>query len=191
MQTSQRNVMATRKPLIVRVIPFANVQTVLDSSSPGQPQKVFNAQNHSLNEITAALPSTVHSSIDAAQPWELFSPWLYLICASQHIDRCCVHTIKLPSWYCELLTNAGRLWQMNGRLSDAIKEDLEEGFPQRTIAGEQVTTVFVKGSSFFVRLDTCSLKDAQELSKTREATGASPATRPEQVWQRIVTSIRG
>lgn len=179
------------KPLKVRIIPIATVQSAIASSSAYSPQRQFNTNDHSREEIEVVLPDMTHHAPDAIQPLELLHPWLGLICGSQHIDMDEVHHIRLSNYYCKNLVEAGRAWQLQGRISASTLEDLEDGFPQKTIAGQAISSLFGSSSEYFVRLDTCSLKDATTISKPERICGTEAVTHQSQLWQRIVTSVRG
>lgn len=137
--------MASKKPLRVQLIPFASVQLALDSSSPYEPQRQFNTHEHSIDEITAVVPDLLHREPGTLQPFELLSPWLSLICASQQIDLSSVHRIRLPSWYCDLLIDARKTWSVGERITNATEEDLRVSFPQSTVGRQNINSLFANG----------------------------------------------
>lgn len=114
-----------------------------------------------------------------------------MICASQHIESGNIQPIGLPKRYCNDLIDAGRLWQLQGRISSATLKDLADGFPTRTTCDRNVKALFAESQEYFVQLDTCSLKDARSLSRPEDICGTEPVTSPQQLWQSIVTSHRG
>ncbi|MCJ1351365.1 MAG: hypothetical protein MMC33_001349 [Icmadophila ericetorum] len=69
-----------------------------------------------------------------------------------------------------------------GRVGESDKEDLVEGFPSRTSAGNEIRSIFEDGAGYFMRLDACSPKDAPG--------GTKPITTIEEIWRRIACSRR-
>ena len=69
-----------------------------------------------------------------------------------------------------------------GRILGDDGEDLAEAFPRLTTGGKTLEDL-IKTKRFFVRLDTCSLKDA--------IIGKGPIQNVQDLWMRLATSARG
>lgn len=61
-----------------------------------------------------------------------------------------------------------------GRLSESDDEDMREGFPKATTSGVLLGDLFAGDKRVFVRLDTCSLKDA--------LAGKRPVGEVQEIW---------
>ncbi|KAF1981662.1 hypothetical protein K402DRAFT_457865 [Aulographum hederae CBS 113979] len=188
--------MSNNKSIKINTIPISTIESALATSTPLTPQTDLNTHMHPLTDIQAAIPHLPHRAPDAIQPFVLLSPWLDLIISSQRLDPADCHRIKLPSFYCENLFKAGKTWQVSREVRSSTKEELAGDFPLRTVEGKRMEEVFGSGKKYFVRLDTCNLKDAMELPGKgvwgRDVkVGHLPLISSEQIWQRIVTSERG
>ena len=68
-----------------------------------------------------------------------------------------------------------------GRISEDDGEDLAEVFPELTTGGSNLENL-IKTKRFFVRLDTCSLKDA--------IIGKGPVQSVQDLWMRLALRTR-
>ncbi|KAK4553683.1 hypothetical protein LTR86_009181 [Recurvomyces mirabilis] len=185
----------------LRIVPFSDVRSAITSSTAYDPQSQFNTHEHSISEITAAVPNVDHRArSEREQPWLRLRSWLDLILESQRIDPGKAHQIKLPGWYCDDLVRAGATWEMSRRISADVWEDMRDGFPERTASGHAVDALFTSTDHvpmrYFVRLDACSLKDAEILPSGKDTDADRPMgnvalTSASELWQRILTSVRG
>lgn len=169
--------------------------------SPYAGSGAFNTYFHALDEITAALPSVKHIKPDDEQPWVLLSPWIDLVLSSQHADH--FLRIRLPGLYCDALTDTGKIWATTQKIREHTMRGLEEGFPSRTTDGTLLSEVFSQqrpSRAYFVRLNTCSLKNTESLvsaslfcedSDSEVRIGNRAVTEAKEIWQRTVTSARG
>lgn len=143
-------------------------------------QRIFNTCHHPLSEIEVAIPSIQHFGFDS-QPWVLLSPWLSLILWSRGLKESDVHRIHLPGKILVLLKHASQVGVQLGRVSDSDAEDLADAFPNTTASGNDVD-ILLQRSPSFVRLDTCSPKDA--------LIGKGPLKSAKDLWTRLATSQR-
>lgn len=163
-------------------IPYLAIEQALEQEKNTlQDQCVFNTVCHKREEIEYILPNLQHFAPDT-QPWILLGPWLDLIMASQGLREVDVHRIRLPGSFLIQLIHASKVGLQMGRISSGDAEDLAEAFPKSTTGGSTLEDL-IKSNSFFVRLDTCSLKDA--------IIGKGPVQSVQDLWMRLATSARG
>ncbi|CAD6564884.1 MAG: hypothetical protein ASARMPREDX12_004483 [Alectoria sarmentosa] len=93
-----------------------------------------------------------------------------------------VHRIQLPGSFLVQLLYASRVGLQMGHLAKDDAEDLADAFPKKTIRGDDLEEL-VHDDKFFVRLDTCSLKDA--------LIGEGYIKDVKDLWTRLATSARG
>ncbi len=136
---------------------------------------------HKREEIESILPDLQHFAPDN-QPWILLEPWLNLIMASQGLREVDVHRIRLPGSFLIQVIHASKVGLQMGRISEDDGEDLAEAFPRKTTGGSTLEDL-IETKRFFVRLDTCSLKDA--------IIGKGPIQSVQDLWMRLATSARG
>lgn len=166
---------------ILKTIPYRAIEQALaQQKDTFQDKHVFNTVYHKREEIEAVLPDLQHFTPDT-QPWILLEPWLDLIIASQRFPEVDVHRIRLPGSFLVQLIHASKLGVQMGRISKDDGEDLAEAFPKETTSGSNLENL-IKTKRFFVRLDTCSLKDAM-MSK-----GSVQSV--QDLWMRLATSGR-
>ena len=127
------------------------------------------------------LPDLQHFAPNT-QPWILLEPWLNLIMASQRLREVDIHRIRLPGSFLVQLIKASKVDLQMGGISGDNGEDLAEAFPKSTTGGNTPEDL-IKTKRFFVRLDTCSLKDA--------IIGKGPIQNVQDLWMRLATSARG
>lgn len=163
-------------------IPYLAIEQALEQEKNTlQDQCVFNTVCHKREEIEYILPNLQHFAPDT-QPWILLGPWLDLIMASQGLREVDVHRIRLPGSFLIQLIHASKVGLQMGRISSGDAEDLAEAFPKSTTGGSTLEDL-IKSKRFFVRLDTCSLKDA--------IIGKGPVQSVQDLWMRLATSARG
>ncbi|KAL6715365.1 hypothetical protein ACLMJK_007631 [Lecanora helva] len=164
------------------VVPYAKVETALaQAKDEFREQRLHNTTFHTREEIEAALPDILHLAPEE-QPWILLDPWLDLIMASRRLDNKDVHVISLPGKFLVLLFNVSSIGIRLGKISEDDAEDLEVTFPTATTRGDSIEDL-IKNQRYFVRLDTCSLKDA--------LLGSGPLKDTKDMWMRLTTSERG
>lgn len=167
----------------LRTIPYTVIEKALEEEKTTVTnQRYCNACFHKQEEIAAALPNIEHKPPDSVQPWVLLEPWLGLIRSSRNINEDDVHRIKLPGSFLTILISALAVDIRMGRINASYAEDLEETFPRITTNGINISEL-LRNKRYFVRLNTCSLKDAI-------AGGTGPVTSVEQLWTRLATSSR-
>lgn len=93
-----------------------------------------------------------------------------------------IHRIKLPGSFLTTLASAFAVGLYMGRINASDAEDLEETVPKTTTRGTNIAELIENGR-YFVRLNTCSLKDAF-------VGGTGPVTSVKQLWTRLATSQR-
>ena len=163
--------------------PCNEIAEALDEEKTrGVERRYCNTCFHKPEEIAAALPDIEHKPPDSVQPWILLEPWLELIRSSRKIDGDDIHQIKLPGSFLTTLVRAFAVGIYMGRINASDAEDLEETFPRTTTRGINIAELLQNGR-YFVRLNTCSLKDAF-------AGGTGPVTSVKQLWTRLATSHR-
>ncbi len=166
----------------LNVIPYATVQAALQEAHQNfRETRKYNTNFHTREEITAVLPNVTHYDPDD-QPWILLEPWLDLITSSRGLQERDIHRILLPGKFLVHLIHASGVGLQLGRVSASDAEDLADAFPKLTTQGEIIENVAQK-DKYFVRLDTCSLKDA--------IAGAGPLQSTTDLWTRLATSARG
>ena len=146
-----------------------------------QDQRVFNTVFHKREEIESILPDLQHFA-PKNQPWILLEPWLNLIMASQGLREVDVHRIRLPGSFLIQVIHASNVGLQMGSISEDDGEDLAVAFRRKTTGGSTLEDL-IKIKRFFVRLDTCSLKDA--------IIGKGPIQSVQDLWMRLATSARG
>jgi len=144
-------------------------------------QREYNTNHHGRAEILEVLPTLQHFE-PQEQSWILLEPWLDLIMSSQGLMKTSVHRIRLPGAFLVQLLHASRLGLQMGHLSLDDMEDLAKHFPKQTTRGDSLE-VLINSAKFFVRLDTCSLKDA--------LIGSGQIKSVTDIWTRLATSARG
>ena len=170
------------KMATLKIIPYRAIEQALAQQKETlQDQTDFNTVYHKREEIEATLPDLQHFAPDT-QPWVLLEPWLDLIMASQGLQEVDVHRIRLPGTFLVQLIHASKLGLQMGRISKDDGEDLAKAFPKLTTSGTNLKNL-IKTKRFFVRLDTCSLKDAM--------IGKGPVQSVQDLWMRLATSARG
>lgn len=175
--------------LILKKIPFNSIQSTLEiSSTTFKEQQNFNTHHHSHDDISLLVPEFPHSKPEDSvhDPWILLSPWLDLISSSQGFNlETDIHRILLPRIFCTRVLRASTVALIMGRLATSDEEDLSESFPKTTTDGILLDSLFsqVQTKKFFVRMDTCSLKDA--------VIGRGPVNNVKDLWTRLATSARG
>ena len=167
----------------LRIIPYTEIEKALEEEKTTvTDQRYCNTCFHKPAEIAAALPNIEHKPPDSVQPWVLLEPWLDLIASSRNINEDDIHRIKLPGSFLAVLITAQAVGIRMGRINASHAEDLEETFPKTTTNGINIAEL-LQSRKYFVRLNTCSLKDAI-------AGGTGPVTSVEQLWTRLATSPR-
>ena len=116
------------------------------------------------------------------QPWILLSPWLGLISSSRGLAEKDIHRIQLPGSFLVQLIYASQVGLHMHHVSADDAEDLASSFPKAITRGDLIVD-FIQNERYFVRLDTCSLKDAH--------IGQGPIRSVRDLWMRLVTSPRG
>ena len=166
----------------LRSIPYLAIEQALAQEKDTlQEQRVFNTVFHNREEIKSILPDFQHFAPDN-QPWILLEPWLDLIMASQGLREVDVHRIKLQGSSMVQIIHASKLAFQMGRISEDDAEDLTKAFPRKTTGGN-ILADLIETKRFFVRLDTCSLKDA--------IIGKGTIQNVQDLWMRLATSARG
>ena len=102
--------------------------------------------------------------------------------ASQGLQDVEIHRTRLPGTFLVQIIHASKLGLQMGRVSKYDGEDLAEAFPKLTTSGSNLENL-IRTNRFFVRLDTCSLKDAM--------IGKGPVQSVQDLWMRLATSARG
>ena len=166
--------------MVLRIIPFTRVNREQDT---GIEQRSYNTNFHGEEEIKAVLPDIEHKAPDAVQPWVLLEPWMDLIIESRRLSEADVHQISLPGSFLSILISTSAIGVYMGRINSSDAEDLEAYFPKVTTRGINISELLQKGR-YFVRLNTCSLKDAV-------VGGKGPVMSVEQLVTRLATSHRG
>lgn len=175
--------------LTLKKIPFSSIQSAFEiSSTTLQEQQTFNTHHHSHQDISLLVPEFPHFKPEdsAHDPWILLSPWLDLISLSQGFNlETDIHRILLPKIFCTHVLRASTVALIMGRLALSDEEDLSESFPLTATDGTLLDRLFSQDQTkkFFVRLDTCSLKDA--------VIGQGPVKNVKDLWTRLATSARG
>ena len=166
----------------LNVIPYTNVEQALKEAEQGfRETRVYNTSFHTREEIAAVVPNVTHFAPED-QPWILLEPWLDLITSSRGLQECNIHRVLLPGAFLVQLIHTSEVGVRLGRISPDDAEDLADAFPKLTVRGENVEDL-IEGQRFFVRLDTCSLKDA--------IIGNGPVKSARDLWTRLATSGRG
>ena len=166
----------------LKSIPYLAIEQALaQEKNTLQEQRAFNTVFHKREEIEPVLPDLQHFAPDN-QPWILLEPWLNLIMASQGLREVDVHRIKLPGSFLVQIVHASKLALQMGRISEDDAEDLAAAFPRKTTSGN-ILADLIETKRFFVRLDTCSLKDA--------IIGKGTIQSVQDLWMRLATSARG
>ena len=143
----------------LKSIPYLAIERALaQEKNTLQDQRAFNTVFHKREEIEPILPALQHFAPDN-QPWILPEPWLNLIMASPGLREVDVHRIKLPGSFLVQVIHASKLALPMGRISEDDAKDLAAAFPRKTTSGN-ILADLIETKRFFVRLDTCSLKDA-------------------------------
>ena len=167
----------------LKCIPYLSIeQAVTRGKDTLQEQRIFNTNFHKREEIESILPDLQHFAPDDDQPWILLEPWLNLIMASQGLREVDVHRIRLPGSFLIQVIHASKLGLQMGKISKDDAEDLAEAFLRKTTGGSTLEDL-IKTKKFFVRLDTCSLKDA--------IIGKGSIQSVQDLWMRLATSARG
>lgn len=167
-----------------KTVPFTKVNDALEEKKvTGIEQRSYNTCFHKQEEIAAVLPDTEHKPPHSVQPWILLEPWLDVIMKTRNLHEADVHRIKLPGSFLAVLCSAFAIGIYMGRINASDAEDMEACFPKTTTRGIDISQLLRTGR-YFVRLDTCSLKDAV-------AGGKGPVTSAQQLWTRLATSHRG
>lgn len=166
----------------LKIIPYSNVEAALSQTRETfREQREYNTNFHTRKETTEALPHIQHFGPDE-QPSILLGPWLDLIMSSRGLRKKDVHRIQLPGSFLVQLIYASRVGLQMGHLAKDDTEDLADAFPKTTIRGDDLEEL-VHDDKFFVRLDTCSLKDA--------LIGEGYIKDIKDLWTRLATSARG
>ena len=167
-----------------QIVPFKKVNDALEEKKvTGIEQRSYNTCFHKQEEIAAVLPNIEHKPPHPVQPWILLEPWLDVIMSSRNLKEADVHRIKLPGSFLAILCSAFAVGIYMGRINASDAEDMEACFPETTTRGIDISQLLQTGR-YFMRLDTCSLKDAV-------AGGKGPVTSVQQLWTRLATSHRG
>lgn len=173
----------SKMKLALKIIPFDDIEkSFATANCTGKKQTDYNTHCHGNDEISAVLPEFEHSKPDMAQPWILLEPWLDLIISSQGLTDREVHRVKLPPMFLNRVVPACNVALITGHLADSDLEDLEDSFPSITTRGIPLEKL-LRENRFFVRLDTCSLKDA--------LIGQGAIKNTQDLWTRLATSLRG
>ena len=194
--------MSQPKPTLrVNILDFSLVRSALASGKGNlTEQNQFNSHFHSLEEISAVVPDTIHCSPSSTRPWLLLSPWLPLIASSRGIPSSEIHTIVFPRSYCVILNNtASRALATTRTTSSGAShitaddsEDLLDTFPLLTAEGVKISELLNGSKNWFIRLDACSLKDAAyEIGPGAVDRGSQPLTKVKQLAHRLASSARG
>jgi hypothetical protein len=194
--------MSQPKPTFrVNILDFSLVRSALASGKENlTDQNKFNSHCHSLKEISAVVPDTIHCSPSSTPPWLLLSPWLPLIASSRGIPSSEIHTIILPRPFCVILNNAASralattqtTFSGAARITADDSEDFLDTFPLLTAEGFKISELLSGSKSWFIRLDTCSLKDAAyEIGTGAVDRGSQPLTTVKQLAHRLASSARG
>ena len=166
----------------LKSIPYLAIEQALAQEKDTlQDQRVFNTAFHKREEIESILPELQHFARDN-QPWILLEPWLDLIMASKGLREVDVHRIRLPGSFLIQVIHASKVGLQMGRIPEDDGEDLAEAFPRKTTGGSTLEDL-IETKRFFVRVDTCSLKDA--------IIGKGPIQSVQDLWMRLATSARG
>lgn len=167
----------------LNIIPYGKVEAALSQTRETfREQREYNTNFHTREEITEALPQLQHFAPDE-QPWILLGPWLDLIMFSRGLRDEDVHRIQLPGTFLVQLVYASKVALQMCHLAKDDAEDLADAFPRTTIRGDDLDELLRGSENFFVRLDTCSLKDA--------LVGNGYIKDVQDLWTRLATSARG
>ena len=173
------------KKLYVQIVPFPQVKEALEhKKETGVEQTLYNTCFHTVEEIAAVVPEIKHIDQKKDGGFLLLEPWLDLILRSRGIPDEDVHRVELPGQFVTALIYASSVGFYKGTVSASDAEDLDALFPSRTTRGLLLLDLFNSGHEYFVRLNTCSLKDSLD--------GGSGAVRSiRTLWTRLATSARG
>ena len=195
-------------------IPYATLLIAFaEADEAGAEQTFCNTHEHPHDEVVAALngepstgsgahlpagslPPALQGTVTAEPPlhghlhWLGIGPWSNFICASQHITEY-YRVLLQPSFLTELEFASGA-GVLTGTINAANLEDLQDTFPTRTVCGVDLSTLFASDRKWFVRLDTCSLKDSRyfERGKAPAKLGSEPAGSAYSIYTRLATSPR-
>lgn len=163
---------------------FTKVNDAIEEKKvTGIEQCSYNTCFHKQEEIAEVLPNIEHKPPHSVQPWILLEPWLDMIISSRNLHEADVHRIELPGSFLAVLCSAFAVGIYMGRINASDAEDMEACFPKTTTRGIDISQLLQAGR-YFMRLNTCSLKDAV-------AGGKGPVTSAQQLWTRLATSQRG
>lgn len=133
--------MNPKPPTRLTIIPFSTVSSSNDHIHDDRHTPLFNTHNHTLAELSTALPVSHIGDGPYA-----FSTWLPLVAHTQHI----------PPHRTHILLAAHSRWLRTGALPDSVADDVMDEWP-----GLQALFAGAGGEEgFFVRLDACSAKDS-------------------------------
>lgn len=145
--------------LVSKIIPFDDIEKTFAAARwTDNEQEGYNTHCHNEDEISAVLPEFEHSKPSAAQPWILLEPWLDLIMSSQGLTNQDVHCVELPRLFLSRVVLAWNVALVTGGLASSDVENLRDSFSSNTTCGILLETL-LRENKFFVRLDTCILKD--------------------------------
>lgn len=169
--------------LVSKIIPFDDIEkSFAIAKYTSKEQNDYNTHCHNEDEISAVVPEFEHSKPGMAQPWILLEPWLDLIMSSQGLTDRDVHRVELPKIFLSRVVQACNVALVTGHLASSDLEDLEDSFPPTTTRGILLERLLHE-THFFIRLNTCSLKDA--------LIGQGPVKNVQDLWTRLATSLRG
>lgn len=166
------------------IVSHKNVENAIQRAKEElrQDPKEYNTHHHSYEEISRILPDLVDRPL-SSRPWLLLSPWLDLIKSSRGLDNEVVHCIELKGGFFPLLQETSKVALRMDHIPADDEEDLAVSFPKKTTAGLEIEDVIQK-APYFVRMDACSLKDAQ-------IGGPGPVQSVRDLYTRLTTSQRG
>ena len=147
----------------LNVIPFSVVEAAIAVAAAADVETTkFNTHFHTHAEIASAIPVLQHHPSKHVYPdltASHFGHWIDLVASSQGFHEW--HKITLPATLVQELFDANTIWTLTG---NAIKpdamEDLLARFPKWTCHGIGTQAVFDGQKEWFLRLDSCSTKDA-------------------------------
>jgi len=102
--------------------------------------------------------------------------------ASRGLQGSDVHRIQLPGTFHVQLSYPSQVALYQGYVPEDNAEDLAVSFPKATIRGDPLEELIPR-NKFFVRLDTCSLKDS--------IIGEGPVKNTRDLWMRLASSAHG
>lgn len=159
--------------LRLKILKFGAVQNAINEAyALLKDTDKFNTHAHSHESISSVIPDdVVCRHVTPSQAPSMYRNWVSLLMSEQKNTQW--HTFELPRFLIEDILIEHTAWSLQGKVNEERFDDLVEQFPTQTIKGVDATAV-LNGTEWFLRLDNCSAKDAENSTLPVQSVADQP-----------------